>query len=262
MLMNSGRSIMKLENFEKWDLLPMSPSKLNGYRNYTCQFIIEKIYKRLGKSSPPAYAGNIVESMLYSYLQGNYVLNPLFIEEFKAEFIDYHKKEDVDKYVDLIPKMFDQATEFKNIVKGMKLHSYQEELFTEVLGIPFRGFSDFVYKKGKKLFMYDLKTKGRMAINHYDKLQQWFYRKALQETYDMEVECFLFIVTPSKSHLEPIEFTDEFEIEINNGLKSMNKVLELCNTPKDFAFLYQPNLDDFIWRSKHLYDARKQIWGI
>lgn len=262
MLMNSGRSTMKLENFKKWDLLPMSPSKLNGYRNYTCQFIIEKIYKRLGKSSPPAYAGNIVESMLYSYLQGNYVLYPMFIEEFKAEFIDYYKKEDVDKYVDLIPKMFDQATVFKNIVKGMKLHSYQEELFTEVLGIPFRGFSDFVYKKGKKLFMYDLKTKGRMAINHYDKLQQWFYRKALQETYDMEVECFLFIVTPSKSHLEPIEFTEEFEIEINNGLKSMNRVLELCDKPKDFAFLYQPNLDDFIWRSKHLYEARKDIWGV
>jgi hypothetical protein len=54
--------------------------------------------------------------------------------------------------------------------------------------------------------MYDLKTKGRMAINHYDKLQQWFYRKALQETYNVEVECFLFIVTPAKSHLEPIDF--------------------------------------------------------
>jgi hypothetical protein len=110
--------------------------------------------------------------------------------------------------------------------------------------------------------MYDLKTKGRMAINHYDKLQQWFYRKALQETYNMEVECFLFIVTPAKSHLEPIEFTEEYEIEINNGLKSMNKVLELCNTPKDFAYIYQPKMDDFIWRSKHLYKARKEIWGI
>ena len=30
----------------------------------------------------------------------------------------------------------------------------------------------------------------------------------------------------------------------------MDKVLQICNTPKDFAFLYQPNLDDFIWRSK------------
>ena len=262
MLKNSGRSTMKLENFKKWDLLPMSPSKLNGYRNYTCQFIIEKIYKRLGTSSPAAFAGNTVEPMLMEYLDGKEVNQAEYLTKFKKETLDYPIREDVDKYEKLIPKMFEQTKAFRDVVADKELHSYQEELFTEVLGIPFRGFSDFVYKKEKKLFMYDLKTKGRMAINHYDKLQQWFYRKALQETYKMDVECFLFIVTPSKSHLEPIEFTEEFEIEINNGLKSMNRVLELCDKPKDFAFLYQPNLDDFIWRSKHLYNARKDIWGI
>ena len=262
MLKNSGRSIMKLENFKKWDLLPMSPSKLNGYKNYTCQFIIEKIYKRLGTSSPAAFAGNTVEPMLYDYLIGKEINQKEYLSKFKKETLDYPIREDVDKYEKLIPKMFEQAKAFKEIVADKELHSYQEELFTEVLGIPFRGFSDFVFKDVNKLYMYDLKTKGRMAINHYDKLQQWFYRKALQETYKMEVECFLFIVTPSKSHLEPIEFTEEFEIEINNGLKSMDKVLQICNTPKDFAFLYQPNLDDFIWRSKHLYEARKDIWGV
>ena len=262
MQMNSGRSIMKLENFKKWDLLPMSPSKLNGYRNYTCQFIIEKIYKRLGTSSPPAMAGNTVEPMLMDYLNGKEVNQDEYLTNFKKETLDYPNRDDVEKYLDLIPKMFEQSKAFKEIVADKKLHSYQEELFTEVLSIPFRGFSDFIYLKNNKLYMYDLKTKGRMAINHYDKLQQWFYRKALQETYNMEVECFLFIVTPAKSHLEPIEFTEEYEIEINNGLKSMNKVLELCNTPKDFAYIYQPKMDDFIWRSKHLYKARKEIWGI
>jgi len=254
---------MKLENFKKWDLLPMSPSKLNGYRNYTCQFIIEKIYKRLGTASPAAYAGNTVEPMLMDYLEGKEVNNKEYISNFKKETLDYPIREDVEKYVGLIPKMFEQAKAFKDIVKDLELHSYQEELFTDVLGIPFRGFSDFVFRdKTGNLKMYDLKTKGRMSINHYDKLQQWFYRKALQETYNVDVECFLFIVTPTKSHLEPIEFTEEFEIEINNGLKSMNRVLELCNEPKDFAFLYQPNLDDFMWRSKHLYLARKDIWGV
>jgi hypothetical protein len=253
---------MKLENFKKWDLLPMSPSKLNGYRNFVCQFIIEKIYKRLGTSSPPAMAGNTVEPMLMDYLNGKEVNQAEYLTKFKKETLDYPNRDDVEKYLDLIPKMFEQSKAFKEIVADKKLHSYQEELFTEVLSIPFRGFSDFIYLKNNKLYMYDLKTKGRMAINHYDKLQQWFYRKALQETYNMEVECFLFIVTPAKSHLEPIEFTEEYEIEINNGLKSMNKVLELCNTPKDFAYIYQPKMDDFIWRSKHLYKARKEIWGI
>ena len=253
---------MNIKNFEKWDLLPMSPSKLRGFTTYVGQFIVEKIYKRLGTSSPPALAGNTVEPMLQDYLLGKEVNINEYLTKFKTETLDFPIRDDVVKYVDLIPKMFEQSKAFKEIVADKEQHSYQEELFTEVIGIPFRGFSDFIYKKDNKLFMYDLKTKGRMAINHYDKLQQWFYRKALQETYNVEVECFLFIVTPAKSHLEPIDFIDEYEIEINNGLKSLNKVLELCNEPKDFAYLYQPNVDDFFWRSPHLYQARKDIWGI
>ena len=253
---------MNIKNFEKWDLLPMSPSKLRGFTTYVGQFIVEKIYKRLGTSSPPALAGNTVESMLQDYLLGKEVNINEYLTKFKTETLDFPIRDDVVKYVDLIPKMFEQSKAFKDIVADKEQHSYQEELFTDVMGIPFRGFSDFIYKKDNKLFMYDLKTKGRMAINHYDKLQQWFYRKALQETYNVEVECFLFIVTPAKSHLEPIDFIDEYEIEINNGLKSLNKVLELCNEPKDFAYLYQPNVDDFFWRSPHLYQARKDIWGI
>jgi hypothetical protein len=237
-------------------------SKLRGFTTYTGQFIVEKIYKRLGTSSPPALAGNTVEPMLQDYLLGKEVNINEYLTKFKTETLDFPIRDDVVKYVDLIPKMFEQSKAFKEIVADKEQHSYQEELFTEVMGIPFRGFSDFIYKKDNKLFMYDLKTKGRMAINHYDKLQQWFYRKALQETYNVEVECFLFIVTPAKSHLEPIDFIDEYEIEINNGLKSLNKVLELCNEPKDFAYLYQPNVDDFFWRSPHLYQARKDIWGI
>ena len=253
---------MNIKNFEKWDLLPMSPSKLRGFTTYVGQFIVEKIYKRLGTSSPPALAGNTVEPMLQDYLLGKEVNINEYLTKFKTETLDFPIRDDVVKYVDLIPKMFEQSKAFKEIVADKEQHSYQEELFTEVMGIPFRGFSDFIYKKDNKLFMYDLKTKGRMAINHYDKLQQWFYRKALQQTYNVEVECFLFIVTPAKSHLEPIDFIDEYEIEINNGLKSLNKVLELCNEPKDFAYLYQPNVDDFFWRSPHLYQARKDIWGI
>jgi hypothetical protein len=253
---------MNIKNFEKWDLLPMSPSKLRGFTTYTGQFIVEKIYKRLGTSSPPALAGNTVEPMLQDYLLGKEVNVDEYLTKFKTETLDFPIRDDVVKYVDLIPKMFEQSKAFKEIVADKEQHSYQEELFTEVIGIPFRGFSDFVYKKDNKLYMYDLKTKGRMSVNHYDKLQQYFYRKALQEAYNVEVECFLFIVTPAKYHLEPIEFIDEYEIEISNGLKSMNKVLELCNEPKDFAYLYQPNVDDFFWRSPHLYQARKDIWGI
>ena len=90
---------MKLENFKKWDLLPMSPSKLNGYRNYTCQFIIEKIYKRLGTSSPPAQAGNTVEPMLMDYVSDKEVDFDKYLNDFKIDTLDYPIREDVEKYI-------------------------------------------------------------------------------------------------------------------------------------------------------------------
>ena len=92
-------------NFEKWDLLPMSPSKLNGYRNYTCQFIIEKIYKRLGTASPAAYAGNTVEPMLMDYLEGKEVNHKEYISNFKKETLD-SKLAEIEKAGKIDPTLF------------------------------------------------------------------------------------------------------------------------------------------------------------
>jgi hypothetical protein len=129
---------MNIKNFEKWDLLPMSPSKLRGFTTYTGQFIVEKIYKRLGTSSPPALAGNTVEPMLQDYLLGKEVNINEYLTKFKTETLDFPIRDDVVKYVDLIPKMFEQSKAFKEIVADKEQHSYQEELFTEVMGIPFK----------------------------------------------------------------------------------------------------------------------------
>jgi hypothetical protein len=70
------------------------------------------------------------------------------------------------------------------------------------------------------------------------------------------------VVTPTKHHFEEIEFTDEHEIEIRNILKGMDRVLQVCDEPKDWAYIYQPNVDDFIWNNPKMVEARKQIWGI
>ena len=107
---------MKIENFEKWDLLPMSPSKLRGFTTYTGQFIVEKIYKRLGTSSPPALAGNTVEPMLMDYVEGKEVDFGKYLNNFKIDTLDYPFRDDVDKYLKLIPKFFEQAKAFKEIV--------------------------------------------------------------------------------------------------------------------------------------------------
>lgn len=256
---------MNKENFSKFDLLPMSYSKLNSFRSYPTQFIINKIFKINTGTNPAMFTGIIVEELLKDLLEGNdSEQNTQYaLKDFQRELADYHDQDQVAKYLKLIPKYYENCRALFNRFGNQPLHSYQEELTVEIEGIPFIGYSDFVWDLGDEgMFIFDLKTKGRMAINHSDKLQQLIYKKALEQKYQKPVHCSLFVVTPTKHHFEEIVFTDEHEIEIRNILKGMDKVLQLCNTPKDFAYIYQPNVDDFIWNSPKMVEARRQIWGI
>jgi len=256
---------MNKDNFSKFDLLPMSYSKLNSWKSYQTQFIINKIYKMKTGTNPAMFTGVIVEELLKDLLEGNESENNTYhaLKDFQRELADYHDQDEVAKYLKLIPKYYENCRALFNRFGNQPLHSYQEELTVEIEGIPFVGYSDFVWDLGDEgMFMFDLKTKGRMALNHSDKLQQLIYKKALEEKYQKPVHCNLFVVTPTKHHFEEITFTDEHEIEIKNILKGMDRVLQLCNTPKDWAYIYQPNVDDFFWKNPKLVEARKQIWGI
>ena len=256
---------MNKDNFSKFDLLPMSYSKLNSFRSYPCQFIINKIYKMNTGTNPAMFTGIIVEELLKDLLEGNDSENNTYhaLKDFQRQLADYHNQDEVAKYLKLIPKYYENCRALFNRFGNQPLHSYQEELTIEIEGIPFIGYSDFVWDLGEEgMFIFDLKTKGRMAINHSDKLQQLIYKKALEQKYQKPVHCSLFVVTPTKHHFEEIEFTDEHEIEIKNILKGMDRVLQLCNSEKDWAYIYQPNVDDFIWNNPKLVEARKQIWSI
>ena len=256
---------MNKDNFSKFDLLPMSYSKLNSWRSYPTQFIINKIYKMKTGTNPAMFTGVIVEELLKDLLEGNDSENNTYhaLKDFQRQLHDYHDQDEVAKYLKLIPKYYENCRALFNRFGNQPLHSYQEELTVEIEGIPFIGYSDFVWDLGEEgMYMFDLKTKGRMALSHSDKLQQWIYKKALEQKYQKPVHCNLFVVTPTKHHFEEIVFTDEHEIEIKNILKGMDRVLQLCNTPKDWAYIYQPNVDDFFWKNPKLVEARKQIWGI
>jgi hypothetical protein len=253
---------MNLDNFRKWEMNPMSYSRLNSFKTYPCQFIINKIFGINTGTNPPMLTGNIVEEMLNNFMKGEELPLKTHLDEFAERLADFHDQEQVVKYLELIPQFFSQCKPLFEKMGNYKIQSYQEELHTEILGIPFIGYSDFVFDMGDELFVYDLKTKKQMKINHSDKLQQWVYRKALEEKYNKKVTCHLYIVTPTKHHFEEIVFNDSHEIEIHNILKGMNKAFELCNDKKDFAYLYQPDTSSFIWNSPDMVKARQQIWGI
>mgnify|MGYP001312931038 CR=1 FL=1 len=247
--------------FKKFDLLPMSYSKLNSFSNFPCQFIINKIYKQDTGINPAMRVGHLVEEMLHEKLLGKEPDQALYQNKLEDELFDYHDQENLNKYINYIPQFYKQCLPLFQKLGNYKLHSYQEEIKTNILGIDFIGYTDFIFDLDDCLFIYDLKTKARMAINHSEYLQQWVYRKALQEKYKKPVHCHLYIVTPKKYHIEDIEFDDDIEIEIHNKLKGMTSLLQKCNTPEDIALLYQPNLDSWEWNVQTI-PARKQIWGI
>lgn len=253
--------------FEKFDLLPMSYSKLNSFSNYPCQFIINKIYKVDTGSNPAMRTGQLVEEMLNEKLKGSDITQDyeLFVEiyknKLKKEFHDYHDQSNLKKYIGYIPKMYEQCEQLFNQLGNYPLLSYQEQIETEILGIPFIGYTDFLFDLDNELWVYDLKTKARMAMNHSEYLQQWIYKKALEEKYQKPVHTHLYIVTPTKYHSEELTFTDDIEIEVHNKIKGMASMLQKCNNEEDIALLYQPNLDSWEWNTQNI-PARKQIWGI
>ena len=248
--------------FEKFDLLPMSYSKLNSFSNYPCQFIINKLYKVDTGTNPAMRAGQVVEELLYDSLMRKDVYMDKVLLHFEEDFCDFYDQEKVSKYLEYIPKMYKQCDSFLKQLGNYQLLSYQEEISTSILGINFIGYTDFLFDLGDELWLYDLKTKARMSKpSNSEYLQQWIYKKALEEKYQKPVHCHLDIITPTKRHCEELFFNDSHEIEIYNKIKGMASLLQKCNTPEDVALLYQPNLDSWEWNAQNI-PARKQIWGI
>ena len=247
--------------FEKFDLLPMSFSKLNSFSNYPCQFIINKIYKIDTGTNPAMRVGHLVEEMLHEKIIGKEPDLALYQNKLEEELCDYHDQSRLNDYIDYIPKFYKQCLPLFDYYGNYQLQSYQEEIKTNIIGADFIGYTDFIFDLDDSLNVIDLKTRKRMTYNHSDKLQQWVYRKALEEKYKKPVHTNLHVVTPTRYQRVELEFNDDIEIEIHNKLKGMASLLQKCNTPEDIALLYQPNLDGWEWNEQNI-PARKQIWGI
>jgi hypothetical protein len=99
------------------------------------------------------------------------------------------------------------------------------------------------------------------APSNSEYLQQWIYKKALEQKYQKPIHTHLYIVTPAKHHSQELEFDDCHEIEVMNKIKGMASMLSKCNTAEDVALLYQPNLDSWEWNPSNVH-YRKEIWGV
>jgi len=256
---------MRKEVFEKWDLLPLSHSKLASFKQFPCQFIINKIYKLDTGDNPSMSAGRNVEKALYRYLtegeKNKQEIVSECIDNFCKDMEPYQYDTKIIKKFceDLIPKWINQSWQLTN--KNYKIHSYQEKIETEILGIPFIGYTDFIFDLDEELLIYDLKIKKQMRHTRSEILQQLIYKKALEEKYDKKVSCSILSCTPTKYEITEIEEEQDHWVEIHNNIKGLYTVLDKCETPEELALIYQPIVDSWEWNDNNK-QIRREIWGV
>ena len=178
-------------------------------------------------------------------------------------------RDSVEKERLLLEPTFDIALEcimshnICNIPDESKFVGSQIEVQTEILGVPFRGFVDFVFESEKVVTVIDLKTKSRLMKSRSDLLQQAIYKKALREKFNGKpVDVSMLIVTPKKFDIVDILNTEVEMKEIEMSLQNCANIMRLCKTKEDIKSLITPNLDDWNWSNQDLLIARQEIWKI
>jgi len=256
--------------FKKFNLLPFSPSRLNTFKNFPCGFVMRYIYGYDFPANEKMVRGSAIEHGLDYLLK----TNDVYDEGLKKMFNYY---DDGTKFVldqDKVKKeretlepsfkiAFDCFTNPNLTWKEGDFVASQMEVETEILGIPFRGYVDFVFESDNLVTVIDLKSKSRLQKNRSDILQQAIYKKALREKYKGKaVDVSMLIVTPKKYEVVDILNTEKEMKEIEMSLISCANMMKICKTKDNIASLITPNLDDWYWSDQDKALARQDIWGI
>ncbi len=276
--------------FKKFNLLPFSPSRLNTFKNFPCGFVMRYIYGYDFPANEKMVRGSAIEHGIYYFLL-NYTKelrkdNNLqkYYKSFKNSFLYDEAKRSMFNYYDdgtkfvldqdkarkerlMLEPSFDIALNClldDNITfKGSEFVTSQMEVETEILGIPFKGYVDFVFESDNLVTVIDLKSKSRLQKNRSDILQQAIYKKALREKYKGKaVDVSMLIVTPKKYEVVDILNTEKEMKEIEMSLISCANMMKICKTKDNIASLITPNLDDWYWSDQDKALARQDIWGI
>lgn len=268
--------------FEKFNLLPFSPSRLNSFKNFPCGFVLRYIYEYDFPANEKMIRGSSIEHGIHYYLSNQNEkaelvdnINQTLYEEAKRSMFNYYDdgtkfvldQDKAEKERSMLEPSFDIALNClldENITfKGSDYVTSQMEVSTEILGIPFRGFVDFVFESDQLVTVVDLKSKSRLMKSRSDILQQAIYKKALREKYkDKAVDVSMLIVTPKKYEVVDILNTEKEMKEIEMSLISLANMMKICKTKDNIASLITPNLDDWNWSDKDKVLAREEIWGI
>tara|TARA_R100000664_G_scaffold1736_1_gene4545 strand:- start:460 stop:1245 length:786 start_codon:yes stop_codon:yes gene_type:complete len=259
-----------LEHFRKFDkggksLLPLSFSHLNEFAFQRERWALKRLFDYEFPTSAPMERGKAVESGLYMWLSGvdyEEVVAKMFAEyDGYCVLLDDIKVQEERK--NLVPLLDEGIKRFKDHAFQWNLLDFQKKVELDILGVPFVGYTDFHFedKKTKQDFFIDLKTTLRKpnGISNSHAMQQSIYQRGTN------AEQKLWYLVSKKSGTEfyefgladykrPMRICEHIIIVMTNFLEKVNDLDDLRN-----ALI--PNPDDWIWKEKAVYEARKKVWG-
>jgi len=236
--------------------------KIKKWKNNPAQFVLKYIYGYPTTSNHAMERGTAVEFGIDHMCTNNTDVEKCirFAKTIYKSATALLDKED-DKQYNMIEPMVRQCFEKLLPLKDNYL-SWQSRIDTNILDIPFYGYTDFVYEYEDKILIIDLKTKAKFEPKHDDMLQMAIYGKAMKEKFDKPVEIKLLICTPKRCEFVDFVPNAKYLKEIEMHLMSCANIFNACNEPDDMKHLIVPKLDDWTWNSAELLEQRNDIWGI
>ena len=254
---------LSLELFERFDLLPLSFSRINKFVTDRPGFYISYIHKFKG-SSCAMERGTWAEHGVLKIFEG------MEIAKAKEDALYYFDKSVEEKNLQDDPKRKLERDNLPKYISGFwkhlkqfEFHDFQEEQKSEILGVPLTGFTDFGLIKDPDIyFKVDLKTSGRMPkkLTNSISLQQTYYTN----TSNVENKVLYSVVSggQTKTKWFNLENTHTYERVFRDMIISMHSFLSKCEDKEEMKKLIVPDLDNWIWNyDPKVTKIRKEIWG-
>jgi len=254
---------LSLEPFERFDLLPLSFSRINKFVTDRPGFYISYIHGFKG-SSCAMERGTWAEHGVLKIFEG-------MSEEYGIkDALYYFDKTIEEKNLTDDPKRKIERDNLPKYIKGFwkelknfELHDFQEKQESKILGVDLIGYTDFGLIKDPDIyFKVDLKSSGRMpsALSNSIGLQQTYYTN----TSNVENKVLYSVVSrgENKTKWFNLENTHTYERVFRDMIISMHSFLSKCEDKEDMKKLIVPDLDNWIWNyDPKVTKIRKEIWG-
>ena len=255
---------LSLEPFERFDLLPLSFSRINKFVTDRPGFYISYIHKYKG-SSCAMERGTWAEHGTLKLFEG------MSEEDAIKDALYYFDKAVEEKKLEDDPKRSTERTNIPLYIKGFwkelkqfELEDFQEKQESKILDIPIIGYTDFglLTPIDNIYFKVDLKSSGRMPskLTNSVSLQQSYYTS----TSNVENKVLYSVVSrgENKTKWFNLENTATYQRVFRDMIISMHSFLSKCEDKEEMKKLIVPDLDNWIWNyDPKVTKIRKEIWG-